>query len=352
MSQFQVKSIRNILEKQPVKVSAPCRLDLGGTWDLKAFALPYEWIKPSTVNIALNLRTHVSLVPYQDNKIKITNADYSYQFSLNDADLVGTNNLLSAVACHYGLTGYHAKISYNSPVKAGLGGSGVVAIAFAAALQTAINKSNGSSKKLDLKQIVYLTHSIEDSLNISFCGIQDQCAAAFGGVNCWTWHYSKSNKFSKKILIGEEQYKDLQDRLIVIYLGPHNSSELNGQNIHSFLDINQREKWFELNQKTKQFAQALKKQNWHKLIEILNWENDFRQSITTGRLLPIGQKLQKIAQENNSGFSVVGAGGGGCIWTISLTKVERDSLKKSFATIIDPKNILDFKIDPQGVIIN
>ncbi|MBW1764527.1 MAG: galactokinase, partial [Deltaproteobacteria bacterium] len=50
-------SAREILEKKPVEAGAPCRIDSGGTWDIKAMALPLEGIEPVTVNMALSLRT-------------------------------------------------------------------------------------------------------------------------------------------------------------------------------------------------------------------------------------------------------------------------------------------------------
>ena len=45
------------LQTVEVVSSAPCRLDVGGTWDLKCFALPYASLNPATTNIAISART-------------------------------------------------------------------------------------------------------------------------------------------------------------------------------------------------------------------------------------------------------------------------------------------------------
>ena len=59
-------SVKKILQPQAIEASAPCRIDSGGTWDIKALALPLQRIEPVTLNMALNLRTWVSLSPFKN----------------------------------------------------------------------------------------------------------------------------------------------------------------------------------------------------------------------------------------------------------------------------------------------
>ena len=77
--------INKLLGHNPIKTSAPCRIDSGGTWDIKAFALPLEHIRPLTINIALDLRTTVKLLPYKRGWVKISSDNFesseSYQAS-------------------------------------------------------------------------------------------------------------------------------------------------------------------------------------------------------------------------------------------------------------------------------
>ena len=64
--------IKELLEKNPIKTSAPCRIDSGGTWDIKSLALPLEGADPITVNLAINLRTYVTLLPYKSGWVRIS----------------------------------------------------------------------------------------------------------------------------------------------------------------------------------------------------------------------------------------------------------------------------------------
>jgi D-glycero-alpha-D-manno-heptose-7-phosphate kinase len=71
-------SLQDLLTRSPVKASAPCRVDAGGTWDIKALALPLERKAPATVNMALTLRTTVTLHPYEDRQVKIFSRGFSH----------------------------------------------------------------------------------------------------------------------------------------------------------------------------------------------------------------------------------------------------------------------------------
>ena len=48
--------LSQVLSENKVEVSAPCRVDVSGTWDLPQLALPYHHVEPATTNIALDLR--------------------------------------------------------------------------------------------------------------------------------------------------------------------------------------------------------------------------------------------------------------------------------------------------------
>jgi hypothetical protein len=56
-------NIGPLLDKQVIHASAPCRIDFGGTLDISSFHYPLRHLSPSTVNMALDRRTTVSLRP-------------------------------------------------------------------------------------------------------------------------------------------------------------------------------------------------------------------------------------------------------------------------------------------------
>ena len=64
------KSLKQALEKGPIEASAPCRIDMGGTLDISTFYLPLRHFSPCTVNMALDLRTRVLLLPYTGGKVR------------------------------------------------------------------------------------------------------------------------------------------------------------------------------------------------------------------------------------------------------------------------------------------
>ena len=63
--------MKNIIESHQIESSAPCRIDMGGTLDISTFYYPLRHLYPCTVNIAINLRTTVQLLPYDKGVIKV-----------------------------------------------------------------------------------------------------------------------------------------------------------------------------------------------------------------------------------------------------------------------------------------
>jgi D-glycero-alpha-D-manno-heptose-7-phosphate kinase len=129
-------SVRNILTASPVAVSAPCRVDAGGTWDIKALALPLERKMPATVNMALTLRTTVSLHPFEDGEVKIGSKGFS-QSETASADHLPFDSpfgLFFAAVSYFGFHGLEVKIDSQSPVKSALGGSSTALVALVGAL--------------------------------------------------------------------------------------------------------------------------------------------------------------------------------------------------------------------------
>jgi D-glycero-alpha-D-manno-heptose-7-phosphate kinase len=348
------KYLGEILSQKPLTVSAPCRLDVSGTWDMKALALPYEWIEPSTTNIAINLRTYVTLSPYKSGWVKIDNGDFITEFEIQNPPLTNENALLNSLASHYGLHGYKVTFKYEAPQRTGLGGSGVVSVAMGAALEHANNRLQKINSPVDLAKIVFLCHELEDGLRISMSGMQDQCAAAYGGINRWIWHYSLFEKFErKKIVLEKESLEKLNRNIMVIYLGPHKSDDINTAQLQTFFDIKTRPLWFRINQIASEFADALQKSDWKTAAELLNEENDLRIKMVPHRLSQKARQIREIAQKYHLGFAAAGAGGeGGSIWTLSDTPKNTVKAKSEILESIKGISILEANIDLQGVILH
>jgi len=324
----QGRSIHALLGRWKIVASAPCRVDVGGTWDLKAFALPYEYTRPATVNFALTMRTEVELRPFKEGWVKVVDEYAEEAYPLDEAPFDTNFRLIFAIASCFNLHGMEIRLSYNSPPRSGLGGSGVLAVCTVAALDRAATLLvNGLP--LSKKQIVHIAHDIEDGLRFSYTGLQDQCAAVYGGVNKWIWCYTSPNgKFERHEVLSEERHAELASRLLVAYVGEsHVSSDVNRKQVASFQSGKTRGKWLRINDIANEFADAMAELDWERVAALIQEENDIRLSMVPSRITPIGESLQAAAQEIGGGFGVVGAGNGGCVWAVCPKREQASQLR-------------------------
>lgn len=111
------------------------------------------------------------------------------------------------------------------PAGSGLGTSAAVVVALLAVLRSAMGES------IEPDQISRDAHSLEIGLGQQ-SGVQDQLAAAFGGVNRYRISYPVATQIDS--LPTAAMAELLQGRLLTVYLGaPHESSKLHEQVIES-----------------------------------------------------------------------------------------------------------------------
>ena len=77
--------------------------------------------------------------------------------------------------------------------------------------------------------VLHLAYHLEDAVSSGKCGIQDQAAAAYGGVHLWEWRYGERGPlFTSTSLLERKAQKELSDRILVAYSGEsHVSSRMN-----------------------------------------------------------------------------------------------------------------------------
>ncbi len=351
--QHMSHSIRTLLNRQPVEASAPCRIDSGGTWDIKALSLPLETITPTTVNIALNLRTTVGLYPYKNNWLKISSEGFDRQEAFHRDRLPFTSSfgLFFAAISYFGFHGLEVRIGSHSPVKSAMGGSSTALVALIKALSKASVLAGG--RPLSKKMILHLGYHLEDSVSGGNCGIQDQAAAVFGGVNQWKWHYgNRTTPFERIRLLDRNGQKELSRHLLVAYSGKsHVSARTNRNWIRDFLSGKTRAGWCRANEIVHDLAIAIQKQNWRRAAAFLKEEMALRKKLTPEALIPITEKLVEQAERTGCGARFAGAGAGGSLWAMGDTKDIRGLKKrweKTVSTIREAK-ILDCAVDPAGV---
>jgi D-glycero-alpha-D-manno-heptose-7-phosphate kinase len=346
-------SARKILEQTPVKASAPCRIDSGGTWDIKALALPLERIGPTTVNMALSLRTSVELRPFNDGWIRIISDGFTHteEQNMKNPAFNPPFGLFFATVSHFGFHGLTVNITSYSPARSALGGSSTALVALIKALSK-LRKIMGG-KDISDKKILHLAYHIEDGISGGNCGMQDQAAAVYGGVNQWIWNYGGGNSLLKReSLLDKQGEKELSDRILVAFSGKsHASAKINRSWIEGFLTGRTRAGWITSNHIVSNLAKAIKEKNWDSAARLLRDEMSIRREITPDALIPITSRLIDLAEDMGCGARFAGAGGGGSVWVLGEPHIIK-GLRKRWEMVITPvkgARILDCTIDHAGV---
>jgi D-glycero-alpha-D-manno-heptose-7-phosphate kinase len=342
-----------LLADHPVDASAPCRIDFGGTLDINTFHYPLRHLAPATVNIALDRRTTVSLRPSGDERIRISSAGIADAvFHPSAAPYDHPLGLMFAVSDYFGAAGVHIHIDSSSPPKSGLGGSSVAAVALIAAFSKVMGRMGGQA--LSRNHVVLLAHAIEQSVAGVSCGIQDQLAAAFGGVNEWTWPAEPGlPPYCGRPLMNGDALHRLDRHLLVAYLGvTHVSKDVNSTWVRQFIGAEGRENWHAIIALTRNFAAAIGAWNLQAAADAMNRETAIRKAMTPQVLDAMGDRLAAAAEEAGCGARFTGAGGGGCMWALG----EADSvaaLKPVWENLLAARpraGLLDCRVDARGVI--
>ncbi|MBI9083422.1 MAG: galactokinase [Desulfobacterales bacterium] len=347
----------SLLENGPIQASAPCRIDMGGTLDLGTFHYPLRPLAPCTVNIALNLKTRVTLVPHTAGRIQIRSIGFEpADVLLDEAPFDHPLGLMFAVASYFGASGVGIEIDSASPPRSALGGSSTAALALVAAFSRGAERS-GAAGGATRAQMVRLAHGIESAVAGVPCGMQDQLAAAYGGVNGWYWQEDPmaGTPWRRQVLWDPSAHDDLARCLLVAYCGiPHESRDINGRWVRQFLAGGARHRWREIVACTHDFTEALAVKDLERAAAAMNRETAIRREMTPDVLDPTGQLLVADAMAAGCGARFAGAGGGGCIWALGPAATIgrlRGTWDHRLNAIPDAR-LLDVDIDGSGVMTN
>lgn len=346
-------SVRKVLLERPIEASAPCRIDSGGTWDIKAIAIPFERIRPATVNVALDLRTGVAVYPFNDGWVKISSKGFAKEevFPFDRISFHSVFGIFFAAIAYFGFHGLEVRIRSDSPVKSALGGSSTGLVALLKALSKLCEAIG--RKGLSRKEILHLGYHIEDGISGGNCGLQDQAAAVYGGVNRWVWRYGRRDKgLKRELLLDGKGLKELSGMIVVAFSGKgHVSAEINREWIRSFLSGETRDGWIELNGIVNRFADSIRERDWEKAICLLRSEMSIRREITPEALIPETSTLIDQAEGLGCAARFAGAGAGGSVWALGYPDKIKN-LKRIWAdTLNNVKGggILECSIDQEGV---
>jgi galactokinase/mevalonate kinase-like predicted kinase len=344
-------NFNQLLENNAIQTSVPCRVDFGGTLDISTFYLALAHLKPASFNIALDLRTFVTLSPWTKNHIKISSRGFdAIELEQDQIRFDHPMGLMFAVARYFNAHGVHIHIDSTSPPRSALGGSSCAAVAIIAAFYAALGQP------INPEKIVWLAHTLESSVAGVPCGVQDQAAAAFGGVHLWEWGMGKTGPKFDRLPVFENtaDIHRFNDHILVAYCGiPHVSKDINKQWVDAFIQGKTIAVFEKIVDITKEFYRAVKDKNFGLAAELMVKETQLRLGMTPEVLDNTGKKLFERAVAFNCGARFTGAGGGGCLWAIGgQENISR--LADAWKAVLDPIDnavLLDTKIDTDGIVI-
>ena len=346
--------IRELLKERYLEASAPCRIDMGGTLDLSTFYLPLKRYRPCTFNIALGMRTTVTVKPCRKGTTRINSRGFEpTAFSLSQAPFDHPLGLMFAIANYFNADGVEISIVSSSPPRSALGGSSSAAVALTAAFQALL--ATAGTLSTPVQETALLAHDLEGSVAGVPCGFQDHLAAAYGGIHAWYWASEGSTRAFEKVTIVEPRgFKEIESHLLVAYCGvPHVSRDVNGQWVRQFIAGKYRKKWEEICTITQKFIDAIRDLNYKKAARCMNREVVLRQEMTPEVFDEMGEQLRASAVENTCGLRFTGAGGGGCVWALGAME-DIDRLRGIWENILRQRKdarILDSCVDGRGVTV-
>lgn len=308
--------MKKTMPEEAYTASAPCRVDLGGTLDLPLF---YHTLGPDlacTFNMALNLRTRVTLTPFKKGRVKVLSRGFApAEFASGKAPYSHPLGLVFAILDAFGAGDLCVEIVSDSPPRSALGGSSVVAVVL-----TALLMRIQSSEKQGLKaaDIALCARDLESAVAGVPCGLQDQLAAAFGGVHLWFWNGAGgAYPWEQTSLVEPVSYDRLRDSMLLVYCGePHDSLAINGRWVQGFREGRTRKEWEDIGVLTRHFGEAVSRLHFPDAVLLMKEELKIRLALTPEVLDSAGQRFAAEAEKLDCGVRFCGAGGGGCLWAL------------------------------------
>lgn len=317
-----------IITRTPFRVSFA-----GGGSDLKEYYLNYGG---SVLSVSIDKYVYLSMHPYfHDHKFFLK---YSSNELVDDIDKI-EHKILKQVLKDYQIKGIDFNSSADIPSGTGLGSSS----AFTSGLIQLCNAYVG--KYMNNEDIAAYASDIEINKLGEPIGKQDQYACAVGGLNFIKFHQNDTVSI-EKILLSSQKEKNLQDNLLMFYLGSTRAAST-----------------ILAEQKNNTITNKQKIENLHKMVKL---SEDLRLELlhdnidSMGDILHTGWMYKKelasqisnqridfyydLAMKNGAtGGKLLGAGGSGFLLFYVPTQ-EQEKLRKALSDLEE----LKFKFDNEG----
>ncbi|MFX1530487.1 MAG: hypothetical protein ACFFBC_05200 [Promethearchaeota archaeon] len=319
---------------------APVRIcDIGGWTD--------TWFcqNGAVFNVCIGLYSYVKIIPTNTNTINIISENLNKHTEIKDFHKIeydGNLDLLKSAIKRLKIRdGLDIYVRTEAPPGSGTGTSASVAVA----LITALN--NLSNKEQNPLEIAKLAHKLEiEELRLE-SGVQDQYAAAFGGINFMEINYPEVKLIPLKI--EKNLIFELENQMILVYLSKRSSSEMHRAVIENYKkgDTSTLKAFEVIKNCAYEMKKAIQSNDIIYIGDLMNKNWTAQKQLHNSMVNADIKEAERIAINNGAlGFKVNGAGGGGSVSILADTGKEyvlkQELIKSGF-------QILPVKLDFMGV---
>ncbi len=328
-----------MVKQYVINAVAPTRIcDVGG-WTDTHFAG-----HGAVCNIAIYPYVEVQIHPLPleetDGRVVVCVENYGTSYELDPAHIVYDKHpLIEAAIKRMGLP-KHLALRINvfscAPPGASMGTSAAVSVALIGALAAV------GDRQLTPHETAALAHALEtEELGLE-CGVQDQLAGAYGGIN-----FMDIAEFPRAVVtplcIPDNTWWELEHRLMLAYIGrPHNSSEIHKMVIAGLGSAPRKDHRLErLRVLAQEARQALEAGDFDGLGRVFNDNTAVQRSLHRNLVCDKFEEIISVANEFDAlGCKVNGAGGdGGSIAvltdgdTAKKRQMQKELIRRGFQTI-------------------
>lgn len=291
---------------QIIRARAPVRFcDLGGWTDTRI--VPHG----AVTNFTACLYTHVTLEIGAFSSITIESFDTDEQAEIRDIRQIEYNSVLDLFKAAIKRSGIRRGVRIlarsDAPPGSGLGSSAALGVATMGAL----------ARYLKWHMVPYEIARESQALEVEElgleCGVQDQIASAFGGVNYMEINYP--NARVSPLELDQATLCELEDRFVLVYTGrSHFSSAMHEKVIAEYEAGHNRSQFDRLEECGRRAKEALLSGDLESFAETMNDNWAAQKALHPDITTPEIERLHELARQAGAvGFKANGAGGGGTV---------------------------------------
>lgn len=316
-----------IITRTPFRVSL-----CGGGSDIPTF---FEKHGGCTLSTSINKYMYISIHPYFDKETTVLKYSKTEIITeLSDIEHKYFNRILN----DFNLRGIEITSTADIPAGTGLGSSSTFSVGLLHSIYSYLGKYV-SKERLANEACLIEIEKLKQPI-----GKQDQYAAAYGGLNFYTFNKNGS-VFVDPIIMKSENYKKLNDNLMMFYTGDIRSASniLQEQRIN-IAQGEQEKNQLKICELTYQLKEHLENNDIDSVGYILHENWMLKRSLASGISNPLIDKLYEEALKAGAiGGKLLGAGGGGFM-LFYVPKNKHENVRKALNQLRE----MPFTFDWQG----